>query len=170
MWVKFDRFLSGRAQDDPFYLSNRTFTEKMKGWVLIGLPCLLAIGLIAFALAPRGAKDVRSPEPTSAQVAAKMLPDFSKTVYYGDNRAVIVDEVQIEHSDPRRLILVARNNSEHIVHSADFVCELLNAKGGRLGAVTAQVGEIAPHGTARFETEIAQDTAYSALVREMHVH
>ena len=50
------------------------------------------------------------------------------------------------------------------------VRELLSPRGSRMGAVTAHVGEIAPHMTARFEIEIAQDTAKSAIVSEIHVH
>ena len=168
--ARLDKFLSGAVQDDPFYLSKRTIAQKMRSWLSIGIPCLVAIGVVAFALSRRGgAKDVRS-DLTPAQLAAKMLPDYSQTVHLAAGDGVNVDEVQVEHSDPPKLIGVARNNTGHVVNSADVVCELLSPRGSRMGAVTAHVGEIAPHMTARFEIEIAQDTAKSAIVSEIHVH
>jgi hypothetical protein len=170
LWLRLDHFLSGRAQDDPLFLSNRTIAQKMKSWLAIGVPCLVVIGVVAFALSRRGgAKDVRS-DLTPAQVAAKMLPDYSKTVDLGADHPVTVDEVQVEHSVPPKLIGVARNTSDYLVDSADLVCELETRRGWRLGAVTAHVGAIAPHATQKFEVEIAQDTAAIAIVSEIRVH
>jgi hypothetical protein len=169
--ARLDRFLSGAPQDDPFYLSNRTVAQKARIWLLIGIPCLVVIGLVAFALSRRGgAEDVRTTDLTPAQLAAKMLPDYSKTVRLAASDGVNVDEVQVQHSDPPKLIGVVKNNTGHVVNSADIVCELLSPRGSRLGAVTAHVGEIAPHMTARFEVEIAQDTARSATVTEIRVN
>jgi hypothetical protein len=99
-----------------------------------------------------------------------MLPDYSKTVHLDTSNGVNVDEVQVQRSDPPKLIGVARNNTGHLVNSADVLCELLNRRGSRLGAVTGHVGQIPPHMTARFEVVIAQDTANSALVTEIRVH
>ncbi|MGP8247692.1 MAG: FxLYD domain-containing protein [Bryobacteraceae bacterium] len=171
LWLRLDKLLSGRAQDDPLFLSNRTVTQKMKSWLAIGVPCLLVIGVVAFALSRRGgAKDVRAGDLTPEQVAAKMLPDYSKTLDLGTAHPVTVDEVQVRHSEPPQLVGVVRNNSGHVVDSADLVCELETRRGSRLGAVTAHVGAIAPHATARFEVDIAQDTASIAIVSEIRVH
>ena len=168
--ARLDKFLSGGARDDPFYLSNRTIGQKMKSWLLIAIPCLVVIGLVVFALSRRSAaKDVRT-DLTPAQLAAKMLPDYSKTVHLEASDGVNVDEVQVQHSDPPKLIGVARNNTGHVVNSADVLCELVNRRGSRLGAATGHVGQIPPHMTARFEIVIAQDTATSAIVREIRVH
>jgi len=171
LWVRFDKFLSGGARRDPFYLSNRTTPQKLRSWLAIGVPCLVLAGFLAFGLTRRGgAKVVPPSEPTPAQVAAKMLPDYTKTVDLSGERAVLVDEVEVEQSEPRRVIGVARNNSDHEVASADVVCELENRRGSRLGAVTAHVSELAPHSTKRFQVEIAQATATIAIVREIDVH
>ena len=170
LWLRLDKALSGRAQDDPLFLSNRTIGQKMRSWLAIGVPCLLVIGLLAFALSRRGgATDVRT-DLTPAQVAAKMLPDYTKTVNLGNGRPVTVDEMQIEHSVPLKMIGVARNSSDRPIASADVVCELETRRGWRLGAVTAQVGAIEAHSTRKFEVEIVQDTAAIAIVTEIHVH
>jgi hypothetical protein len=171
LWLRLDKALSGRAHDDPLFLSNRTIAQKMKSWLAIGVPCLVVIAVVTFALTRRGgAKDNRVTDLTPAQVAARMLPDYTKTVNLAVDRAVTIDEVQVEHSVPAKLIGVARNNSDHLVPSADLLCELETRRGARLGGVTAHVGEIPPHATRKFEVEIVQDTASIAIVREIRIH
>lgn len=170
LWLRLDKALSGRAQDDPLFLSNRTVTQKMKSWLAVGVPCLIVIAVVTFALTRRGgAKDNRVADLSPAQVAARMLPDYTKTVNLAVDRAVTIDEVQVEHSVPPKLIGVARNMSD-LVHSADLLCELETRRGARLGGVTAHLGEIAPHATKKFEVEIVQDTASIAIVREIRIH
>jgi hypothetical protein len=171
LWVSLDKFLSGGARGEPLYLSNRTTPQKLRSWLAIGVPCLVLAGFLAFGLTRRGgAKVVQPSEPTPAQVAAKMLPDYTKTLDLNAGRAVFVDEVEVEQSEPRKVIGVARNISDHEVVSADVVCELENRRGSRLGGVTVHVSDLAPHSTKRFQVEIAQATATFAIVREIDVH
>ena len=167
--ARVDKFLSGGQQDDPFYLSNRTITQKLKSWLVIAVPCLALAGLVTYALLQRTATNkARSADLTPSQIANKMLPDYSKTLRLGD-QSVSVEEVEVLQSPVPKLVGVVRNTSDRPVHSAGVVCELLNRGGSRLGAVSASVGEIAPHGTARFEVEIPQDDAARVIVREIRV-
>jgi hypothetical protein len=168
--VRFDSFLSGGERYDPLHLSNRTTPQKLRSWLVIGAPCLVLIGLLAFGLTRRGgAKAAPAPEPTPAQVAARMLPDYTKTVNLNSQQTLSVDEVEVEQSEPRKLVGVVRNNSDREVSSADVVCELEMRRGSRAGAVTAHLANIAPHSTKRFEVEIVQDKATTAIVTEVVV-
>ena len=44
LWERVDRWASGAAPDDPLYLSNRTWRQKLRMGLALGIPGLLVIG------------------------------------------------------------------------------------------------------------------------------
>src|SRR5437763_6769005 len=100
--ASFSRFLDGRAPSDPFYLSNRTFAQKLRPALIIGIPCLLlavGIGLAVTGYFDKPVPLVSSqPNLTPEQIAAKMLPNLEKDIKVDQNHDIEVADVHIEQS------------------------------------------------------------------------
>ena len=49
--AKFDQFLSGGpAPSDPLYLTNRSLSQKVRPWIIVGVPFLVLLGAIGLSL------------------------------------------------------------------------------------------------------------------------
>jgi hypothetical protein len=165
-----ERFLNAGASDDPLYLTNRTWRQRARVWVLVALPCVLVAAAVAFALLGFVQKrDAASKELTPAQMAAKLLPpDLDKNIQIHDDRPVDVAEVRVEHAGTTRLVGAVRNRTDKALAHAQVIFDLADARGSRLGAVSAEVEHVPPRGTAPFDIAIEQSTAVVAIVREVH--
>src|ERR1051326_7068019 len=102
-----DRFLSGAAPNDPLYLTNRTFGQKLKSWSIIAIPCLiLAVGVgvtLSNILNPPEAK--QAAELTAKEISAKLLPNLDPNLKLDVNSDLEAVEVKVEHirSEERRV-------------------------------------------------------------------
>lgn len=166
-----ERLLSGGpAPTDPLYLTNRSLKQKIRSWVLIGVPCLVVLGGVAYVLSslmsPREVKPTK--ELSASEVAAKMLPDLSKDLKMGTNHDVEVVEVKVEKLGGTKLVGTVRNTTDHEIAFAEIIVDLTNLNGSQLGAVTGTVEKIPAKGTKTFETPIAQSDAAVGLVREVN--
>jgi hypothetical protein len=166
----FDSVLNGREPDDPLYLSNRTLWKKFLTVALIAIPCGLLVGLLALSLSGyfRGKENPYAPGPSPPQVASSAIPGVDKNLSLPANRDLEVVDIRIEHQEITRVAGTIRNNTNRPIPAAEVVFDLLDRPGTRLGAVSAKVKSLAPHGTASFEFPIVQRTAVTALVREIH--
>jgi len=166
------RFLeAGARPNDPFYLTNRTFGQKMRLAAVIAVPCLLVgggIGLAALGYLDQSAPQV-PPSPTLSpeQVAKKMLPNLDKDLKIDTNHDVEVSDVRVENGQPTKVVGTARNNTDHMVQNVEVVFDLTDSAGSRLGAVTARVPRIDANGSSAFNLAVVQHTAAFALVREI---
>jgi hypothetical protein len=162
----FARFLSGPAPSDPLYLTNQSFGQKAKRYLLMSLPVLLVLaagGL--FSLRYFGARTEVGPKQLSAkELAAKTLPAFNKPIDLETNRDVEVTEVHFE-----RGVMVGniRNLTTHAIVEAVVTFELADASDSRLGGVTVTETNLAAGATRTFKKPIDQVNAVSALVREV---
>jgi hypothetical protein len=163
-----ERFLNSAGSDDPFYLTNRTWGERVRVWVLLALPCVVVASVIALGV--WGLIEKKEPQParqlTPAQIAARMLPDLNKPIDLNVNSDLEVVEVRIRE-DGKMLVGAVRNRTGRPISHAELVVDLTDVRGSRLGAVSAPIGQIAPKGTASFELPIQQHGAAFALVREV---
>ena len=161
-----ERLLSGGpTPTDPLYLTNRTPAQKLKFWSLIGIPCVLALGVVVMLsrhLNPPEAKPVQ--EPTAAEITAKLLPNMDKDLKLGPPSDVQVVEVKVVGS---RLIGKLKNTTTREIAVAELVVDLTDASGFQVGAVNAVVEKLAPSNTKDFDVPIKQHDAISALVREV---
>jgi hypothetical protein len=164
-----ERFLSGPAPTDPLYLTNRTFGQKARSWILIGLPLMiLLVGLgvtMSSLIDPPEVKPV--PEPSAKEIAARILPNISKDIRVEQNNDVEVVEVKIDHENGSRLTGVIRNVTNHDIANARLVVDLTDINGSQVGGVEAKVENIPPSKTKPFSLTIAQRNAAFALVREV---
>lgn len=165
-----ERFLSGGASDDPLYLTNRTWGQRIRLGVVLAIPCAMVVGLVIFALF--GIGHVRKPVPqevTPAQRAAALLPSdldrsFSVVNVHPDLDVV---EVKVEHNGSPRVVGTVRNRTGKPLARAEVSFDLADAAGSRVGAVTVEVENVPPLGTAAFNVPISQESAVVGIVRDV---
>ena len=166
------RFLDGgAAPSDPFYLTNRTFGQRVRLAVVIAIPCLLVVGAIGLATmgyfdSPQAAAPP-APTLTPEQVAAKMLPNIDKDLKIDSNRDIGISDVHVEQGSSTKVAGTATNNTDRAVENVEVVFDLTDATGSRLGAVSTKIARIAPKGSAPFSFAVQQRAAAFALVREI---
>src|ERR1017187_2431962 len=80
-----DRLLSGGGRQDPLYLSNRTFRQKLVGWVKVGVPLLPVVVAVILAFVMHRRHDKPAEVLSPAEVAAKMLPGLNKPIHVNSN-------------------------------------------------------------------------------------
>jgi hypothetical protein len=161
-----ERFLSGAAPDDPFYLSNRTLGERAKFWVLVSLPVVVVAGVVAWGVL--GYIELRDKEPTELtpqQVAAEMLPDLNKPMDLNVSHDLELLEARVKQGEPNKLVGSVRNLTDKTINHTDLVFDLTDARGSRLGAVSVPLESIPAQRTVNFELPIQQRSAAFALKR-----
>ena len=163
-----DRFLSAPAPSDPLYLTNRTFSQKAQRAFLLGLPVVMVMaGVIVtiYIFAPKAPKPVK--EPTPAEIAAKVLPNFNKDIQLDSNKDLEVQEVHFEHASASLMVGNIRNKSDHLIHEAVVVFDLVDPTGAQLGGITITETNLAPGALRKFQKGIEQQTATAAVVRDV---
>ena len=162
------RFLDAPASADPFYLTNRTFGQKMRLGAAIALPCGLVMAGIVLAVT--GVFDRPAPPPpavTPQQIAEKMLPDLANGVKIQTNHDLEISDVHVEQGGGPRVTGTVRNNTSHVIQNAELVFDLTDASGSRLGAVSTHIVRVEGNSTAPFSFPVEQKTAAFVLVREV---
>ena len=164
-----DRVPSRPAPSDPLYLSNRTFDQKAKLWLAIAVPCLILAGVTVLGLSSFFQAKVPgpAPEPSAAVLAAKLLPNVDKSIQIEVNKAVQVLEAHVESEGGMKVAGTVKNNTDRPIHTTEIILNLTDTTGSFLGAVSAQVDNLAPNATAKFQIPIEQKDAAFALVREV---
>jgi hypothetical protein len=165
---RIDRWISGSGNSDPLYLTNRTTAQKVRAWIVIGIPLLILVAAVGLSLStfldPPKAAPVK--DLTPAEVAAKLLPNL-KDLKLEAGSDIEVVELRIDHNKGLHIAGSVRNKSTHPLASADISCNLTDATGTQLGGVNIHVDSIPASGVKNFEVPIQQtDTAF-VLVREI---
>jgi hypothetical protein len=170
---RFEKLLSGSGPVDPLYLSNRTFMQKARLWLIIGIPSCFLLGLLGLVLI--GFFDpgtTAAPPPagmSDAEVAQKMLPDLNKDLHVDIQKDVDIQDVHVIHEGGPKLAGIALNNTDHIIPKVDVVFELTDKDGSRQGAVSTTLSDLPAKSSVPFQFAIDQDVAAFALVREVHL-
>ena len=168
--TKIDQFLSGGpAPNDPLYLTNRTLAQKVKPWIVVGVPMLVLLGAIGLSLSnilnPPEPKPVIA--PTAKEVSAKILPNLDSNLKIDNNTDVEVVEAKVEHEGGSRVIGSVRNNTTHEIATARVVLDLTDVNGSLVGGVEVRIENLPASKVKPFSLPIAQHTAAFALIREV---
>jgi hypothetical protein len=169
---RFDRFLTKPADADPLYLSNRSLWQTMRAWVVVLVPAVivLAVLLIAWSGAFQGKDGPKPTDLTAAEKSARILPNFNAKIQLPANRDLDVQDAHIEHGSPTRVAGLLKNNTDHLIGSADVSFDLTDAHWSRLGAVSTTVANLPPHSATPFRFTVAQDNAEHVLVRDYQTY
>jgi hypothetical protein len=164
-----ERVLLRPAPSDPLYLSNRTFEQKAKLGLVIAVPCLVVVGVTALGLSHFFHANERgpAPEPSGAELAAKLLPNVDKIVDIHVNKDVQVLDAHVEREGGAKVAGTVKNNTDRLIHTAEIILNLTDQTGSVLGAVSAHVDNLEPNATVKFQVPIEQPDAAFALVREV---
>jgi hypothetical protein len=164
-----ERVLFRPAPSDPLYLSNRTFDQKMKIGLAIAVPCLVVAGGVALLLSQffQANGPGPAPEPSAAELAAKLLPNVDKTIRIEVNKEVQVLGAHVEHEGGMKVAGTVKNNTDRLIRTTEIILNLTDRMGSHLGAVSARVDNLGPNATVKFQAPIDQKDAAFALVREV---
>jgi len=169
---RIDKFLN-KSVSDPLYLSNRTFAQKARVWLIIGVPSLALLGVLGLVLIGFfNTEEPVSPPPaglTNAEIAVKMLPDLNKDLHIAAQHDLEVQDVHIIRAGPVKLAGLAVNITDHAIGKVELVFELTDKDGSRQGAVSTQLLNLGPRSTVPFQFAIEQQAAVFALVREIRI-
>jgi hypothetical protein len=150
------------------YLSNRTWKQKLRAGLVIGVPCLLLAGMVALGLSHLYAPKTAPPkEPTPAEIVANLLPDIEKTVDTRQKDVEILD-VHPDVSASPRIVGTLRNNSTRTV-TVEFTIDLTNRNGSKVDAITQRVENTPAKSSVPFAFPIRERSAAIALVRTLRV-
>jgi hypothetical protein len=167
---RMDLFISGRAPSDPFYLTNRTWRQKLKIASMIAAPVLLLIALVTIGAAnrfrfarvdPSERPPAEAPPPAAPE---KPLPDpISAST---DLEVVNIRIARDAH--PPVVTGIVRNKTNRKVDSAEVSYYLADAAGSLVGTDTTQVADVEPHGSVAFRMPLKIATAEYVFVRDAH--
>jgi hypothetical protein len=176
-WMRFlgplrepvDRLISGGGNQDPLYLSSRTFGQKLLDFLKVSLPLAVVVGGIVFAFQSYHRED-KPPEILSdAERAAKMLPDsLNKPIHVDTNTEVEVEEVFIDHTGSDKLVGKLHNNTNREIENGYVDFTLTGDTGTQVGSVMVRVKNLAAGGSMPFSEPIGEKDAKFALVRGVH--
>ena len=173
---RMDLFISGRAPSDPFYLTNRTWRQKLKIASLIAAPILLLIALVTIGATgqfrfhkvdPDERPPAEAPAPAEAPPPAapqKPLPDPISTST--DLEVVNIRIVRDAH--PPVVTGIVRNKTNRKVDSAEVSYYLADTAGSLVGTDTIEVANVEPHGSVAFRMPLKIAKAEYVFVRDAH--
>jgi len=165
-----ERFLTGGlAANDPLYLTNRTFGQRLRVAIVVMVPCLLLAGVVTLGIGVYIRAHQKPPERlTNAEVAARMLPKIDpQEMHLDTNHDLEVVNAAVESG--HIVAGTVRNNTDRPINNAAVIFELTNSSGARLGAIAAEIPHVDPRGTSEFRVTVEQEDAVMALVREVRL-
>lgn len=168
--ARFETFISGRAPDDPLYLTNRSWKHKLIVGAVVSVPILILLVVVLLATTNVFRTHDENPyerpvaENQAPSVPVRHLPD--PTIAPSDLEVVNIHIVRTAH--PATVTGELRNNTSRKVNSAEVSYYLADEGGSLLGTETLDVDNLAPHGSTTFHLPLKQPNAEYVIVRTVH--
>lgn len=162
--------ISGRAPDDPLYLTNRSWQQKVKLAALIAAPVVLVFLLVMMAATdvfrfhkadPYEHPIADAPAPAVPQ---KRLPD--PVLSSADLEVVNIKISRDAH--PPVVTGIVRNNTGEKVDSAEVSYYLADTEGSLVGTDSTDVANVQAHGSVAFRMPLKVAKAEYVIVRDVH--
>ena len=168
---RLERLISGPANMDPLYLSNRTVAQRFRTAAVVAGPIMLLIAVLFLAWSDvfRSKEVPKLKELTLAEKSARILPGFPAKIQLPANHDLDLQDVHVVHGSSTQIVGLVKNNTDRVIASAGIVFDLADRRWSRLGAVRTQVEKLAPHTSTPFRFDVAQNTAEHVLVREFQL-
>ena len=161
-----DRFISGGRPRDPLYLTNRTWSQKLRLAAVVATPCLVVavIGGL-FLNGVFRPKTAPPKELTAADLIAKVLPGVGDTKL-DSNADAEVAEVTVDRRGAGRVVGVLKNKTDHVI-SVDLVLYFVNGNGSRVGSDVKRVENAPARSSFPFDFPLRWADAAHVLVKEI---
>jgi hypothetical protein len=128
---RLDKFISGGRPRDPLYLTNRTWSQKLRLAAVVATPCLIVAGIVGLLLNGVFRPKTAPPkELTAADMIAKVLPGVGETKIE-KNADAEVAEVTVDRQGAGHVVGVLKNKTDHVI-SVDLVLAFVNGNGSRV--------------------------------------
>lgn len=165
---KIELFLSGgRAPSDPFYLSNRTWKQKLRLALVIATPTALLVFALALVFTNVYAPKAAPPkEVSAAEMMAKLLPDLEKTANVDTYKDAEIAELRVLRDGAPRIAGILKNKTDRVI-SVEFDLDLTNLDGSRVGTATERVEKAPALSSLPFEFPVHNPEVAYALVRKV---
>jgi hypothetical protein len=173
---RFEQFLSGRAPDDPLYLTNRTSAQKLKVGAMIAVPALVlgvlvmggATGMFHFNKADQYEHPLAEAQPphVSPAPAAAPAPDSKPSP-----KDLEVVNLQITKGETPPVVTgEVRNNTNRNFVSAEVSFYLSDGRGSLLGTESTHVPEVTAHNAVTFRAPLKTLNAEYVMLREVRLN
>jgi hypothetical protein len=165
-----DVFLSAHASDDPLYLTNRTWQQKVKGAAMIGIPAVALLALVtAAASGVFRTHKIDTYNHTAVLEPAAALPQkHIADPGYTSSDLDVMDLRIARDSHPPSVTGLVRNNTGQTVASAQVTYYLADDAGSLVASDTTDVRDILPHASVAFRRALKSANAQYVLVRDVH--
>lgn len=157
------------APRDSLYLSNRTLSQKAARAAWIVLPFLAVAGLFWWIVSGRKPAERAQTAPTAGEIANQLTPGLQDLKVDSASSVLQVRDVRINRDSGVKIEGTVYNSTARTIRKARLVIDLTDTLGSHLGAVSTDIAEVPPSGSARFSFPITQERAQIALVREVVV-
>jgi hypothetical protein len=165
---KIEVFLNGGRPSDPFYLSNRTWKQKIRAPLLIGIPTAILFVALALVFTNVFSPKTAPPKPlTPTDLMANLLPNLQDTVHiraYTD--AEIASLRVVREVGPPRISGAIKNKTSHAI-TVELDIDLADRNGSRVASITERVSNAQPNAVTQFEFPVANPTTTYAIVRKI---
>jgi hypothetical protein len=162
-----DRILSGKTPSDPLYLSNRTWKQKLRTWLLAGSPLAIVLGIVMYGLMTPPTTPEKPPSDLRAEEIAARTQIIPRDFAVPENTDLQILEVSVDKTaNPHAIAGTLKNNTGRFFSSAELTFDLTDEDGSAIGGASVNVQKIAPHSSSPFRFPIPQRNAAFVLVRD----
>jgi hypothetical protein len=162
-----DRILVGKTPVDPLYLSNRTWKQKLRMWLLAGSPVVIVLGAVLFGLMTRPNTMDKPPSDLRPEEIAARTPILPKDFTVSQNTDLQIVEVSVDkNSNPQAITGTLKNNTGRFYTSAELTFDLTDEGGSAIGGASVTLQKLEPHSSTPFRFPIPQHNAAFVLVRD----
>jgi hypothetical protein len=165
---KIELFFYGGRPSDPLYLTNRTWKQKLRAPLLIGIPTVVVFIALALVFTNVYSPKTAPPkQPTPAELMANLLPDLQKTVHINTYTDAEITALRVVRGEgPPKVSGTLKNKTDRVI-SVELDVDLADVNGSRVGSLTERVSKAQPNGVTQFEFPAGNSAAVYALVRKM---